>query len=228
MKNLAKSAVLAFTMMVAGSASADWFDCFRPIIGVDYYQAWMKAKNGWDHIFPSGNFPGATIYVGAKFMDCWGFEVGYDISTKKSRRFSFSTSNVNINGSSKIQRGGGHLDLIAYLPIGFDCLELFGSAGYGFVQPKITTVVTDNNDRLTAGVVETASGKGASVVRLGFGTNYMLSNSIGLRAKIGFESTASLKVKSNEEFNEAIEALGFTNKPFKSSTSLALGAFIKF
>ena len=38
MKNLARSLVVASALTFGGTASADWFDCFCPFIGIDYYQ----------------------------------------------------------------------------------------------------------------------------------------------------------------------------------------------
>lgn len=228
MKNLAKSLVVAGAMAVAGTASADWFDCFCPVIGIDYYQVWMKAKNGFSN-FAAKNYPGGTIYVGAKFADCLGFEIGYDTSTNKSRNWTVPAGTfgaaTSVTGTTKIRRSGGHIDLIGYMPIDcFDCVELFGSIGYGWVEPKITVTTSSVVDPF-GGAIATTSGKGRSVLRLGAGINYMLSECIGVRAKIGYESTSSIRVNGNANF---VNNTTLTNKPFRGSATLALGAFLKF
>lgn len=231
MKKLTKSLVMASAMTVAGSASADIFDCFCPFLGVDYYQAWMYPQTPWNTIFPK-QFPGGTLYTGAKFSECFGFEVGYDTSVKKSHAWNLNrgitffngTTTVPISGTVKMRRSGGHIDFLAFWPFA-NCFEFFGAIGWGYVEPKfwVFTNVRDNIDRVNTTILS-LHGEGRSVLRLGAGVNYMLTDCIGVRAKVGYESTSSLRIKGNPNFT----ALGFNQRGFRGTGTFAAGAFIRF
>lgn len=221
MKQLAKSIVLAGALAVAGSANANfWCDpCFSPYIGADYYQAWMKSKSNRY----AKSFPGATLYVGAKFYENFGLELGWDWSGKKSRSFTkpaggtffgFSQANA-VSGTTTTRRTGGHLDLVGFLPV-CDCVELTGSVGWGWLRPKVSFT------NLTGVSNFSVSSKSRSVFRLGIGANYMVTDCVGLRAKIGWETTSSLRLQGT------VNGSTFTSKPFKDSGTLAIGAFVKF
>jgi hypothetical protein len=236
MKHIAKSLVVVGAMLSAGSASANWwFEDINPFIGADYYQAWMKGKDDYGQVFPK-TYPGYSIYVGTKFCECWGawgVELGFDSSGKKKKNFdvvggsSFFGNAVgsDIIGQTKIRRIGGHLDLIGYLPL-FDCFEVFGSIGYGWVKPQISTTVVSAafGDAGVATALNSLHGKGKSVFRIGVGLSYMVTEMVGVRAKVGWETTSSLRVNGNDSF----DALGFNTKGFKGSTTLNVGAFVKF
>jgi len=234
MRHIAKSLVVMGSLLAAGSASA-MFDDISPLIGVDYYHAWTKGKNDYSQVFPK-SYPGFTVYLGAKFCEYWGLELGFDSSGRKKKDFTLAsgtsffngtTGTAPIVGQTKIRRQGGHLDVIGYLPL-VDCLELTGSLGYGWVKPQITTAVSSQAGDGTGSALATAlnslRGKGKSVFRIGVGLSYMVTDMVGLRAKVGWETTSSLRVEGNQSFSN----LGFSNKGFKSSTTLNVGAFVKF
>lgn len=230
MKQLAKSMVLASVLTAAGSASADWFDCFCPFVGLDYYQVWMKPKNSWVSIFPK-TYPGATFYLGGRFCENLGFEVGYDTSTRKGMsyvlprgtRFFNGTTVSNLTAQTKLRRSGAHFDLIGYWPL-VECFELFGTIGYGWVQGSITTTINNINVDPVASAIISTTLKGRSVLRLGLGVNYMLTDMIGVRLKGGYETTSSIRAKGNNIFT----TYGFSTKPFKGTATLAAGGFIRF
>lgn len=202
MKKFAKTLIAMSAMTAAGSASAGLFDCVNWIVGLDYYQSWRNTKRNLELFFPK-SYPGATVYVGARFSDCVGLEFGYDTSQRKSKSWVIPAgTSINgvtrtsaLSGSTSLRFYSLHLDLLGYLPL--DCyqgLELFGAIGYG------------NNSGL----------------RLGIGSNYMLTNIFGVRAKLGYESTTRLA------HNSMYSSLGFSHKAFRYSTTVSLGAFIKF
>lgn len=235
MKNIVKSLMVVGAMAAAGVANADWCDCIQPVIGADYYQAWMKGKGSYNQVYPK-SYPGATIYVATKFSECFGLELGYDWSARKSKNFTFGTgtsffgntiTDSGVTGNTKLRRTGGHLDLVGFIPL-CDCWELFGSLGYGWVQTKVTTTITSVGPSTTSANLSSAllsvSGKGRSVFRVGVGALYMVTDCVGLRAKLGWESTSSLRVDGNTAFNN----LGFNNKAYKGSATVAAGAFVKF
>lgn len=235
MKQIAKSLLVIGALTVAGTASADLgtFNEISPVIGVDYYQAWMKGKGDWSRL-STKSFPGVSVYVGARFCDNLGIEIGYDTSSRKSRAWtlpagtSFFGQTVpagGLTGSTKIRRSGGHIDLIGYLPI-CECWDLTGHVGFGWVQPKInmTVAVPASPNTSIGSALTSISGKSKGVFRLGVGLSYMVTECVGLRAKVGWEGTNSLRVKGNSAFY----GIGMNTKGFKSSTTATVGAFVKF
>lgn len=214
--------------MAAGSVSADVIADLNPYIGADYYQAWMKPKGDYNKVLPK-DFPGATIYVGTKFHESFGIELGYDWSARKKKDFTvqsgtgfFGGPKNTFSGSTKVRRTGGHIDLVGFLPVA-ECFDLLGSIGFGWVQTKINTTI---NGPVTghASALQSMSGKGRGVFRVGVGGSYMVTDMVGLRAKLGWESTSSLRANGNQAFT----SFGFGQKPYKGTTSVSVGAFVKF
>lgn len=230
MKHLARSLMILGAMTAAGSANADLWGDFCPVLGADYYQVWMKAKNDWASVFPK-SYPGGTVYVGTKFHDCFGVELGYDWSSQKTKGFALGSTFLGtavptggLTGQVKVRRTGGHLDLVGYLPV-CECLDLTGSIGFGWVQPKISITLNQNAGNSTMGsALVSVSGKSRGVFRVGVGVNYMVTDMVGLRAKLGWESTSGLRINGNQAFSN----FGFTQKAFKGSATLSLGGFVKF
>lgn len=232
MRNWARYLIAIIIIHISSSASADCIFCFNPFIGADHYRIWMKGKGDYNEIFPKA-YLGATLYVGAKVHPNYGFELGYDWSARKAKDWfllqgqPFFGSQISSTfwGTVKIHRTGGHLDFVGYLPLP-ECFELFGTIGYGWVQPKISVL----NMTLNPGVIPNTSalstlrGRGKSVLRLGAGINFMFMDFVGLRLKAGWESTASLRVHGNTAFTR----LGYDTKGFKSSATAAAGLFARF
>jgi hypothetical protein len=235
MKQVVKSLVVVGAMLAAGTAAADMDMDFRPFVGVDYLQAWMEGKGTMPNSNVAGqnafkkSYPGATVYVGTKFMDNLGLELGWDTSSAKTRT---STGAVAANGatiagsgvtlSNKTKRSGFHVDLVGFMPV--DCWELFGSLGYGSVKAKVSnqTATFTGTTPAQQAAFNTAyplSSKQKGVFRLGVGASYMFTDMFGLRAKLGWESTNNLRLTA---------ANGTKVNLFKNSTTLALGAFVRW
>lgn len=237
MKQVAKSLVIVGAMLAAGSAAADMDIDFHPFIGVDFLQAWTPAKGTFNPVpadrlsaksaFRS-SFPGATVYLGSKFTDCFGIELGWDSSLSSKKKTVVSPSNTGIAGgynyTAKVRREGYHADLVGFLPM--DCWELFGSLGIGSVKMKISNQTITPANALTTQAQLNAdatqfplSSKRKSVFRAGVGASYMFTDMFGARLKLGYETTSSLRVKY---------ANGTTFKPFKDSATVALGLFARW
>jgi hypothetical protein len=224
MKHLVKSIVAATALAAASGVNADLMADLCPVIGIDYYQVWMKGNNAYSRLTPK-SYPGASIYVGTRFYENFGLELGYDWSTRKKHSWTVPAGATaaagNITGTTKIRRNGGHLDLVGFLPVA-DCFDVFGSIGYGWVQTKISNSASGNSAMSSA--IASISSKGKSVLRLGIGANYMVTDFVGIRGKLGWETTSNIRLKGNANFTN----LGFSKKGFKDSGTLALGAFVKF
>lgn len=223
---------LTVGLMLPAAAKADFINDLEPFIGAEFYQVYMRGERNYSKIFPHAS-PGATIYLGTKLHRCLGIEIGYDWSSRVKRRWGlpggtlFFNSAVRaggISGTTKIRRSGGHFDFLGYLPI-TDCFELFGSIGYGWVQARIHTILNvPAGNNTMASVISTLTDRGRSVARVGLGASIMLNDYVGLRAKIGWETTSRLRIKGNQNFTP----LGFSTKGWKDSVTGSIGTFVKF
>ena len=220
-------------MAAAGTASAHgWFEDCRPVVGVDF--KWTKIKNSgdWPKVFPE-SFPGGAVYVGTKFMENFGAELGYQSTDKRTRQNTAAT-NDRIGGAvvpgpgvtrSSVRFAGPYLDLVGFWPCD-NCIELFGSVGIGWVKPtvKVTHIAGNGNVDFIRDITS-ISGDGKSIARISIGATWMATDYIGLRIRGLYENTDRLRVKSNAAAGDQV----LTNfKPWKDAYSLALGAFLKF
>lgn len=238
MKQVAKSLVVVGAMLAAGSVVADMDMDFKPFIGVDYLHAWMPGKGVLTNTNVNAKdafrqtFPGATVYVGAKFTENFGIELGGNWSSTQSRTSSGATTaavgalpaNTGFTYVNKTRRDSYHADLVGFLPI--DCWELFGSLGYGSVRLRIsdqtlTATVAANQAALNARSPLPLSTSRNGVLRLGVGASYMFTEIFGVRAKLGWEGTQNLRLRYSNNF--AVDS-----KSFRNSTTLALGAFLRW
>lgn len=196
-KSLLLIAILGMPTSVLGSCfvGPDW------VFGLDYYQAWRGVKGNQKRILPK-SFPGGTLYVSGRWI-CLGFELGYDASIRAKKSWTlasgtrignFIASNT-MNGTSRVRFNSLHFDLLGYLPLSMCGFEFFGAIGYG----------------------------SASGVRLGGGLNYMFTECLGLRAKVGYEYNATIRVANNTLQNTL-----FNRKPFTHAGTFSLGAFVRF
>jgi len=239
MKHIAKSLVIVGAMAAAGSAFADFGD-INPYVGADYQQAFMGAHRPFNHAKKS--FPGANLYVGTKFHENFGVELGYNWSKNQSKKFTLGAgelvgvvNNANarvadgstVSGSIKQKRSGAFFDLVGFLPAG-DCFELLGSLGLGWVKTGIAgkDVTTTNaaNTQIVA-AFSNLSAKTKMVYRLGLGGSYMVTDMVGLRVKVGYEGTTRLRLKDKDS---SLSTLGISTKKFTDSVTATAGLFVKF
>lgn len=218
MKQIAKSLVLLGAMVAASSASASWIDDLCPYIGVDYKQTWLKGK-GFFHDKVARSYPGATIYLGTKFSECFGAEIGYTWTGRKHKTAAigqhnffnrnipgfvpFGSNNETIRTSTRFN--SFHFDLNGYYPLA-DCFELIGSVGIASMKPKVSATVTHSRNHPRFGnfhrndgrFLESTHGKSKGVWRLGAGAQYLFTECVGLRGMIRWESTSRLRIGNND------------------------------
>ncbi len=217
MKTIVKSLVVAAAMAVAGSVSADVIADLNPYVGVDYQHAWMKPvgekPNAWDVTdIAKKSYPGAAVYVGTKFNENFGVELGGNWARNK-RKSTVTDNGVIYREDTKITRKGLHLDLVGSMPIA-DNTEVFATAGLGSVKVKF------NQHDEAAATKHKFSAKQKVVARLGVGANYMITDMVGLRAKMGWENTSRLRVKDDADQQKL--------KVFKDTVTASVGAFVRF
>lgn len=241
MKHIAKSLVIVGAMAAASSAFADFGD-INPYVGADYQQAFMATHSPFK-VGTKKSFPGLNLYVGTKFHENFGVELGYNWSKNQSKKFTLGAGELvgavnnaaarvaagtNVTGSIKQKRSGAFFDLVGFLPAG-DCFELLGSLGLGWVKTGIAGKdIASSTAGTNAGVVSAFSNLSAKtkmVYRLGLGGSYMMTDMVGLRVKVGYEGTSRLRLKDN---NSSLSNLGISTKKFTDSVTATAGLFVKF
>jgi len=193
----------------------------NPYIGLEYKQTWMKGKGDWANILPK-SYPGASLFVGSRFNENVGIELGYSSTKRKSKSSSTQSLNgvmlnngANVSGSTKVKVYGAYFDINGYLPIDQQ-FDLIGSVGVALNKAKISYA-----SNLAAGDVST---KSRVLGRLGFGAQAMVNEWVGVRAMARWENNSRLHKGGTIQFdNKSVPA-----KIFKDAGSLSLGAFVKF
>lgn len=220
---------LVITSILTILVSGVFADDFNPYTGIDYQQTWMKANtNG---LFTTKNitpksYPGANAYIGTKFAENFGIELGAGSTTNKKKNWSEPEEILGVDGTvagnTKIRLSNFYLDLIGFLPI-TENTEIFGSVGASLVKAKIAiNFLTFNGSQLTSAQLSDLGGQLSistnlkTVLRFGIGANYMITDSIGVRGKLGLENTSNLKPKNSSQ------------KLFKNSQTFLVGAFFRF
>jgi hypothetical protein len=231
MKKIVTSLVVAGAMIAASNVGASMIDDICPLVGIDYQQVWSKGKGDFGQLLPK-SYPGASVYIGTRWAENWGVEVGFDYAARKHKSFTLpagstffgsSVGGAPINGRVAVRRTGGHIDLAGYWCVA-DCLELVGTVGIGLVHPKISvTAITTTGNAAIVNSLQAVSTKTKAVPRVRVGANYMLTDCVGVRGLVGWEGTSSLRLKNN---NTA--GVNLANKAFKSSATLSAGVFVKF
>ncbi len=230
MKNVIKGLVLLSSIVSSiNIAYADWI---QPLIGVDYEWSKMRGSNSWRSILPK-SYTGGDIYIGAQFSEYVGVELGYQSTTKKTRKHAFKAQDqffdisVPADSTSKVnvRFHGWYFDLLGYLP--FDnCFGLIGTVGYGVIRPKV--VGMDSIAFLNTLGGGSIHGRTVGGFRLGAGGQYMLTDFVGIRALARWKNTAHLKFKSNSTFAPIAQQFRISRRLFKDTGSLLVGIFVKF
>lgn len=198
------------------------------------------------------SFSGANVFVGGRWCDI-GAEIGYTFTGTKSKTqhrgapqvlatafTQFTTFSSQAFGSfapgdtlkTKIKLNGWHIDLNGYVPL-CGCWELIGSVGYEWMKPKVNMIGTHRGSNVAAGVPVREAlhihTKYKGMFRLGLGTQYMVTECVGIRAFVRWRNTEKLSVKiTNAKTNVEPSIQHVSFRPFKDTLSLAVGTFVRF
>jgi len=234
-QQIAKHLILACALAAAGGVGASMLDAISPSIGVDYRHIWNKGRGDWGKLFPK-SFPGGSVYLGLRWLENFGVEMGYDFTGKQFSSYSLAAGETIFNrtvqaggapiaGRVDIRRTGAHLDLVGYWPVA-SCIELIGTVGAGWIYHKINVSTSSNagatiaNQNL-ASVLQSVTGKSGAVARLRFGLNYNLTEILTARVLLGFETGAGLRIKTNN-------VVDIPKNAFAHGTMLSVGMSAKF
>jgi hypothetical protein len=216
-------------------------ETFYPYLGLDFKWQRTEGKNDWNKVIAK-NYPGASIYAGERFCKNWGIEFGYGETLQKTKTHSFTNGETffdsrNASGaivSTKVKFRSGYFDLNGYYPI-TPCFDLIASVGGGLVRPKIRVniPVSGPANRTTGffpqdvNALHSIKGKTRGFARLGAGLQYLISDCIGLRGMVRWETTSFARAHGRFDFQQGSINTGELRRPFKDTVSATVGIFCK-
>lgn len=222
-RKIVKGLLLASSVAVCVGAFAEMEDV-NPLVGIDFKQTWARGNDGLSDVLPK-SYPGFDIFVGSRFHENFGVEVGYDWSLKKHKHSTGTTvyNGYTVNGPIKTSARfqGPRLEVAGFLPLE-NSFELVGRVGLSYVKANLhtvgfqTTTVTDASGNAVSNPWGSETGKSKLLMRAAGGAQYMVADNVGLRGLVGWENYSRLRMKD------------VSSKVFKDSVSLTVGAFYKF
>lgn len=230
MKPVFKFLVATGVCVAAGASYADFNWVANPYVGLEYKLSLTQGKDYWKKMLPTNkvNHSG-SVFAGLKFHDCLAGEIGFTQSNKRSTTsevsgitmFGGAAAPANTKQIAKLSYRSWNFDLNGQCPSG-DSFAFLGTIGLASTKPKVQFVnqgVTTNNS------IETITGKGKIIPRLGVGVQYT-QGMFGVRSRVMWEGASRLRV--NKASYTAGAGAEVTEKPFKSSYSWTLGAFVRW
>lgn len=223
----------AIILTSSNSAVANFLDncnfCLTPYIGAEVQRRTTNYVRGFGDNLYNKNFAQANFFLGLKFCDYAGIELGYE-TTNKSRRIVNLPKGSTLFGQdeffssswdSRAQLNGWNINLMGFVPLSENIpISLFGSVGIAIlkcrVQPNLTMAV--GNPEL---IIYDAT-KTRPVLRLTTGIQYMLLDCLGVRGSIGWENTSKFGNFQEPDVKETVIA------KFKDSVNFGLGLFVQF
>ena len=220
---ISRLTVIGILLFTDAAVAIEWD--IQPYVGADYVYVNMP---GWNSTFYSPyynslftfsgpdvlpeSYPGASLYGGIKFAENFGFEAGADWFKHKEQTTVMLVPTATF--TSKVKRDGFHLDIVGFVPL-TDTFTLSGFLGIGWIKPRIESTYSVNG-RLAQSIPIYSSTN--AIARVGFGGSLMITETIGLRARLLVECTEYLHV--NTPYG--------TRYPFDDSVGVTLGIFAAF
>jgi opacity protein-like surface antigen len=168
MKNLVALA-LSSSVLAAGAAFAECDPTFHIGASVDYNMIQEKDS----HV--SLNRPGASVFVGAKFHENFGAELGYSF-IKKEKDFQ---GEEDLDAKFRNM----YVDLVGYYGISQD-VDLLGSLGIG----RFTTKLSEDGEKIAK--------SSKSSIRGRLGAQYRFDENFATRFMVGAQKVSDAWLKS--------------------------------
>ncbi len=209
-KKLALIVPVLLPVLLIGATSVMADDSgLTPYVGLDAQLRHMSYKSGFGGNLFNHNYPQGNVYVGLKFNNCIGIEVGFTGGPKRSRDTVLQFGDVNLgtalntpldaifapivyNTSTKVS--SLHADIIGFYPLGCD-IQLYGSVGASRLRARFTraSVAFSGGSLLgTDSAIPEKFARSKTVLRLGIGLQQMLTCNVGIRGGINWENTSKL------------------------------------
>ncbi len=233
----------ALMLGVSMNAFADF--ALTPYIGADAQLRYLDFKRGFgDNLFKH-NSPQGNAYVGLKFNQFVGIEMGYQATKKQRKSLYLTAGQVNLgtvvpqsmilkNGlSSQIspisyttqeKTQGFHMNIVGFYPIFPEYgLELFGSVGITQLKTNFSrqTLSVGGVPPLNSSILKFKKRK--NIFRANIGLQQMITDCIGFRGTVGWENTAKFN-----KITPHVVTPNLTEVRLKNSIIYSLGLFRRF
>lgn len=177
--------------LVTSQNSYAFREYIAPYVGIDYKQLWTDGTWQFRHFIPK-SFPGGAVYIGAKFTESMGLELGYNRSVFRHRTRVTPTTVTKVG----TRFTSFSYDLNFYIPVE-DCWELIVSLGMETMKSHVVV-----SGFLPTGSTGFTTKKG--IGRVGFGSHYLLTEFLGVRFIGRWENTSALRQNGNKFVKDAI------------------------
>lgn len=243
--------VCTITPVAVGAREIIMTPMATPFIGMDFEYSIIKPNNDWRNVL-STVYPGGNAFVGIRFMEYIGFELGYSFTGKKEKTRIFNGQQsffgvpapflVNAGVRTQMSLNGWHVDLLAFIPLDH-CIDLFIAPGVGTAKAKInvdvvTTAPLTISPFAVAPIVpivtpfnvalSSVSTQGKTILRLGLGIQWMLTDITGVRAIIRWRNTSRVSIRNNAVVNAFFAANNISRQIYKDAVTASAGIFFRF
>lgn len=211
-----KLKALAPIVLLAASsvAVADAWYGISPYAGFDAQLRDGGYRKGFGDNILKRSYPQGNVYVGLRFNDYLGIEVGYEHSKEEFASAAIVEGDsyagqvqapplpgANVyplvfNTRARIR--GPHLDLVGFYPLcnnQTEILAYIGAARLNFVAQSIN--VLSGGDPVDPPGINSFN-KRKTVLRAGAGVQHKVFKHVGIRATVGWENTQTIKAVDKE------------------------------
>lgn len=229
--------LLPFSILPCFAYFQDCNFCLDPYVGSDAGFRHITYGGGGNKLFRT-NYPQISIYGGFRFIDYLGLEVGYRISTLKSKFVRLDAGDLVLGVPvadtpndyiARSQFKGWYGSFLGYFPVCDYPIDILGSIGLVELRTYHYQSLLIFNDPVT--MEPTAANifgngrtykKRKTLFTLGLGAQYCYCDTVGLRFKVDWENTDRIRnIKP-------LEGLGGTILNLKNSINYNLGLFVPF
>lgn len=200
----------------------------HPYIGLDFKQIWTRGQSDYKYLV-ANDYPGFNVYLGSAFDQVWGIELGYELTRKEKKDYSFDAGTrffgadaSGVSSTIKARFTQWYADWRGILPA-TNQIDLSASLGIGFIKPKLTISVNDVGGIGVDEVLEGIKVDNRAIWRLGLGASYMLTDRLSFRGNMRWEGYDRIRLRADFSGLE-----GEPSRPFRSAMTVSLGFLLHF
>jgi len=200
---------------------------FAPYIGAEFQYQHIKANTDWRKFLPA-NFNNSAVFVGNKYHENFGFEIGYFHTLKKAvssaniSQFNGAAANGSTIVIAEMRNKGFSLEWDVYYPIDAQ-FNVMASFGFVTMHPNLEINATSSTNLGSA--LNKVKGRNKTIFRPGIGVEYLEKN-WGARGRLLWDDTQKLYLNTDRVGATFFNAL--TPKAFKQTMTFTFGVFYRF
>lgn len=198
------SAVLLFGVGSANAEESSLESAFANLYaGVEATYQQMSGAGDFNGVV-NPNYYNGGVYIGTKFYDNWGLEIGYNSSTARTQSKSFAPGSTEFNTTltagqnatlkTKVTLSTFYLDILGYMPINRNW-NVIGTIGAGLVRAKIRDNGSVGAPPAVVNALQNVNSYNTVIARLGVGPEFRHKH-FGIRGKVFWENTCRLRLQS--------------------------------